>query len=144
MGGGIPTGTQSPFAPSSPFAAAIAHLFVLTLGVCAVIGLVVAGAIAYSLVAFRARAGAGEPPQLTGNRKLETLWTIVPLGIVAGLFVMTVETMARSDPPADRARTSTVVGHQWWWEARYPVGRRHRQRDPHPRRQAAARATRVG
>jgi cytochrome c oxidase subunit 2 len=122
MSGGIPTGPQSPFAPSSPFAAAIAHLFGLTLGICAVIGLVVAAAIGYSLVAFRARAGAGEPPQLTGNRKLETVWTLVPLGIVAGLFVMTVATMAQSDPAPDRAPDVTIVGHQWWWEVRYPSG----------------------
>ncbi len=122
MGGGIPTGTQSPFAPSSPFAAAIAHTFWVTLGVCAVIGLGVAAAIAYSLFKFRGAAGAAEPPQLTGNRKLEVLWTVVPLGIVAGLFVLTIATMARSDPAPDRAPDLTIVGHQWWWEVRYPSG----------------------
>jgi cytochrome c oxidase subunit 2 len=122
MNGGIPMGTQSPFAPSSPFAAAIAHLFGITLGVCAVIGVGVGAAIAYSLVAFRARPGGDEPPQVTGNRKLEVLWTVVPTGIVALLLVMTVDTMARSDPPADRAPALTIVGHQWWWEVRYPSG----------------------
>jgi cytochrome c oxidase subunit 2 len=122
MSGGIPDGTQSPFTPSSPFAAAIAHLFWITLGVCAVIGVGVTAAIAYSLVVFRARPGGDEPPQLAGNRKLELLWTVVPTCIVALLFVMTVDTMARSDPPADRAPGLIVVGHRWWWEARYPSG----------------------
>src|SRR5580658_408300 len=101
MGGGIPSGGQSVFAPSSPFAAPIAELFTQTLWVCAVIGFGVAAAIVYSLVAFRARPDGDEPPQGTGNRRLETLWTVVPAGIVAGLFVMTLNTMARSDPSGD-------------------------------------------
>lgn len=122
MSGAIPTGTESPFAPSSPFAAAIAHLFWVTLGVCALIGLLVAAAIAYSLVRFRAPPGAEDPAQITGNRKLEILWTVVPLGIVTGLFVMTLETMAQSDPIPDRSPDLTVVAHQWWWEIRYPSG----------------------
>ncbi len=113
---------SSPLSPSSPFAASIARLFEITLVVCAVIGFGVAAAIAYSLFAFRARPGGGEPPQVNGNRKLEILWTAVPIAIVAGLFVMTLETMAKSDPPADRRPDLVVVGHQWWWEARYASG----------------------
>ena len=30
--------------------------------------------------------------------------------------------MAASDPPADREPDVVVIGHQWWWEARYPSG----------------------
>ncbi|HTQ48230.1 MAG TPA: cytochrome c oxidase subunit II [Polyangiaceae bacterium] len=116
------TGSETPFAPVSPFAAAIAHAFDVTLVVCAVLGLAVAGAIGYSLVAFRARAGAADPPQIAGHRALEVVWTVVPLAIVTGLFVMTVATMAKSDPPAERAPDLTVVAHQWWWEVRYASG----------------------
>jgi cytochrome c oxidase subunit II len=122
MVGGPSAVSGSMFSPSSPFAGAIADAFVTTLVVCAVIGFGVAGAIAYSLVKFRRRPDGDEPPQGTGNRKLEILWTAVPLAIVAALFVLTIETMAKSDPPADRAPDLVVVGHQWWWEARYPSG----------------------
>jgi cytochrome c oxidase subunit 2 len=121
MGGAIPS-SQSPFAPSSPFAAAIADLFSLTLWVCAVIGIGVTAAIVYSLFAFRARPEGEEPPQLTGNSTLEVVWTVVPLGIVSWLFVLTLNTMARSDPSGDPDPAITIVGHQWWWEARYPSG----------------------
>lgn len=117
-----PAGHQSPFEPGSPFAAAIAWLFGFTLVVCAIIAAVVFGALGYGLYAFRHREGAPEPPQTTGNRTLEVLWTAVPFGIVTLLFVLTVTTMARSDPRADRAPDVTVVGHQWWWEARYDRG----------------------
>ncbi len=115
-------GPSSPFAPGSPFAASIARLFETTLVVCAVIGVGVTAAIAYALFAFRGRPGDAEPRQVAGNKKLEILWTVVPIAIVTGLFVMTLETMAQSDPPADRAPDLVVVGHQWWWEARYPSG----------------------
>jgi cytochrome c oxidase subunit 2 len=113
---------SSPLSPGSPFAASIARLFDITLVVCAVIGFGVAGAIAYSLFAFRARLDGDEPPQGAGNLKLEILWTAIPIAIVTGLFVMTLETMAQSDPAADRPPDLVVVGHQWWWEARYPSG----------------------
>jgi cytochrome c oxidase subunit 2 len=119
---GLPAGSESPFAPASPFAASIARLFEITLVVCAVIGVGVVVAIAVSLARFRARDDGSEPPQVTGNHRLEILWTVVPIAIVTGLFIMTLETMGRSDPPADRAPDIIVVGHQWWWEARYPSG----------------------
>jgi cytochrome c oxidase subunit 2 len=122
MPGGLPVGSESPFSPGSPFVASIAHLFQITLVVCAVIGIGVTLAIGYSLVAFRSRGGGVEPMQRTGNVTLEVIWTAVPIAIVLGLFVLSVETMARSDPAADRAPDLVVVGHQWWWEARYPSG----------------------
>jgi cytochrome c oxidase subunit 2 len=119
---GLPVGSESPFSPGSPFAASIADLFAITLVVCAVIGTGVVGTIAYSLFAFRARRGGVEPPQLTGNRRLEVVWTVIPIAIVTWLFVLSIETMGRSDPPANRAPDLIVVGHQWWWEARYASG----------------------
>ena len=122
MMGGVPAGIESHFAPSSPFAASIAHLFTITLVVCAVIGAGVTAAIAYSLVRFRARPDGDEPAQITGNHKIEVVWTLVPIAIVTWLFVLSIETMARSDPAADRAPDLIVVGHQWWWEVRYPSG----------------------
>jgi cytochrome c oxidase subunit 2 len=118
----LPYGSESPFAPGSPFAASIASLFGITLFICAVIGVGVALTIAYSLFAFRARADGDEPPQTSGNHRLEVVWTVIPIAIVIGLFVMSVRTMATSDPPADRNPDLVLVGHQWWWEARYPSG----------------------
>ena len=102
---------SSPLSPSSPFAASIARLFEITLVVCAVIGFGVAAAIAYSLFAFRARPGGGEPPQVNGNRKLEILWTVVPIAIVAGLFVHDPRDDGRVRPAGRSARpTSSSSG----------------------------------
>jgi cytochrome c oxidase subunit 2 len=109
------------FQPASPQAAAISSLFVLTLVVAAVIFVIVAGSIAYIVLRYRGRGGAAEPRQDFGQPKLEIAWTLASLLIVAFLFGATVVTVHSSDPTAGGQRPDlVVVGHQWWWEVRYP------------------------
>jgi cytochrome c oxidase subunit 2 len=108
--------------PVSPQAAALAHLFVIALFVCAVIFLVVAALVLLCLLRFRARPNDPEPRQVAGNERLETSWTAASILILVGLFVLTVRAMQVSDPIASRAPDLTVIGHQWWWEARYADG----------------------
>jgi cytochrome c oxidase subunit 2 len=115
-GGEVP----SVFNPGSPEAHAIADLFGVTLLICAAIFGVVCGLMVYSMVRFRGREGDAEPRQIAGHTRLEMAWTAVPLVIVAGLLALTFRTMGVVDPPADRAPDLVVVGHQWWWEVRYP------------------------
>ncbi len=110
----------SPFDAHSPEAHAIARLFGETLVVCAVVGAIVVGLVGYCVVRFR--AGPREPSQTHGNTRLEIIWTLIPLAIVAGLFVRTAQTMGAADPPSDREPDLVVTGHQWWWEARYATG----------------------
>jgi cytochrome c oxidase subunit 2 len=112
----------STFDPHSPEAQAISSLFVQTLVVCGVIGVVVAGLVATCVVRFRESKRPGEPAQNHGNRTLEITWTLIPLAIVLGLFALTAHAMAASDPPANREPDIVVTGHQWWWEARYASG----------------------
>jgi cytochrome c oxidase subunit 2 len=42
--------------------------------------------------------------------------------IITYLLFLTVKAMDGSDPPVDRDPDITIIGHQWWWEARYPSG----------------------
>jgi cytochrome c oxidase subunit 2 len=119
----LPGGTMgSPFAGQSLEARAIGELFTETLVICAVILAVVTGLVGFCIARFRAKDGAAEPAQLDGHARLEIVWTAVPLLIVVALFVLTARTMGATDPPADRAPDLTVIGHQWWWEVRYPSG----------------------
>jgi cytochrome c oxidase subunit 2 len=115
-----PFGT--PFDAHSPETRAIAALFGETLAVCAVILLVVVGLVSFCIVRFRARAGDPMPRQTEGHTRLEIAWTLVPCAIVACLFILTARTMAASDAPPDTSPDLVVIGHQWWWEARYPNG----------------------
>jgi cytochrome c oxidase subunit 2 len=117
-----PEAFGTPFDAHSPETRAIAALFSETLGVCGVIFVVVVGLVTYCVVRFRARPGDAEPRQIEGHKQLEIAWTIVPCLIVIGLFVLTTRAMALSDAPPDHDPDLVVIGHQWWWEARYPNG----------------------
>jgi cytochrome c oxidase subunit 2 len=112
------------FSPHSPQVQAISSLFGYFLILAAVIFLIVAGLVGYSVVRYRARAGAPDPRPHFGSRSIEITWTAIPLVIVTVLFIATVRIMASIDAPLAPTQPPDLVitGHQWWWEARYPNG----------------------
>lgn len=70
---------------------------------------------------FRAKPGAPRPAQVHGNTKLEILWTVIPAVVLAIIAVPTVTTIFKTQGRASAdALQIEVVGHQWWWEFRYP------------------------
>lgn len=107
------------FHPHSPQARAIFELGVESSVILALIFAIVAGIIVYALMRFRWREGEPDPRQLTGNRTIEIVWTAIPCAIVVALFVLTAQTMSLADPPPAPSPDLIVIGHQWWWEARY-------------------------
>ncbi len=112
------------FAPISTPAFMIRDLAWLMLAICAAIFVVVAYLLIHALVRFRMRRGDEdrEPPQVYGSNSIEVAWIVVPLLIVVVLFLATARTIfgiERAAAPAGALRV-TVVGHQWWWEFRYP------------------------
>jgi cytochrome c oxidase subunit 2 len=119
-----PVLTPSIFAPVSTPAFAIRDLAFFVLGICAAIFLVVGGLLAYSLMRFRQRPGdeAREPPQIYGSNQIELAWTVVPVLIVVVLFLATARYIfgIQGLQPSPQAFEATIVGHQWWWEIRYP------------------------
>jgi len=108
------------FDTHSPHAGAIENLFILTLIVCAVIFAVVATIVVYAVVKFRWREGEKDPLQFAGSKKVEIIWTAVPILIVVVLFVLTAQAMRVADPPQPANPDLVIVGRQWWWEVRYP------------------------
>ena len=82
---------------------------------------VVIAALLVILVRFRARPGAPDPKRIHGNNTLEILWTLGPAIIVALILIPTVRTIFYTyDPGPEGALHVEAVGHQWWWEFRYP------------------------
>lgn len=116
---------SSIFAPVSAPADASLRAAILVLTLSAAIFAVVGGLLAYAVVAFRRRPGddGSEPPQVYGSDQIELAWTVIPVLIVVVLSLVTARTVydvqAAVRPP--RALDVTVVGHQWWWEIRYPA-----------------------
>ena len=74
-----------------------------------------------TLIKFRKRPGQPEPEHVHGNTTLEIAWTVIPLLILIVIGIPTVRTIFKTQAKARQdALQVEVVGHQWWWEFRYP------------------------
>jgi cytochrome c oxidase subunit II len=118
---------QSPtsiFAPAATPAHSIFDLSMLVLGVTLGIFLIVAGMLLYALIRYRQRPGDEdrEPAQIYGSNQIELSWTVIPILIVVMLFLTTTRVIlgTQAIPKPEDAMNVTVIGHQFWWEYRYP------------------------
>ncbi len=74
-----------------------------------------------ALVKFRKRPGQPAPEHVHGNTTLEIAWTVIPLLILIVIGIPTVRTIFKTQAVArSDALQVEVIGHQWWWEFRYP------------------------
>jgi cytochrome c oxidase subunit II len=103
----------------------IRHLSLFVLSVTGLIFLVVFSLLGYAIVKFRSRAGDAErePAQVYGSTQIELAWTIIPILIVVVLFLVTARVIhAIQDAPKPAGAVEiTAIGHQFWWEFRYPA-----------------------
>jgi cytochrome c oxidase subunit 2 len=106
--------------PKSPQALTMSNLFNISLVISGIILLLITGLVIYSAVRFRAKPGDGEPRQHSGFTPLEIGWTAGPLVIVSVLTVLTIDGVGKAIPNETKNPDLIVVGHQWWWEIRYP------------------------
>jgi cytochrome c oxidase subunit 2 len=111
-------------AHSTP-AESIRHLSQFVLGVTGLIFLIVFSLLIYALVKFRSRKAEAErePAQVYGSTQIELAWTVIPILIVAVLFAATARMIhAIQDAPEPKGAVEvTAIGHQFWWEFRYPT-----------------------
>ena len=112
------------FQPHATPAQSIYHLSLFVLTITAVIFLVVFSLLAYVVVKFRSQAAGTErePPQVYGSTQIELAWTVIPVLIVVVLFLATARVIhaVQDAPKPATALDVTVIGHQYWWEFRYP------------------------
>ncbi|MFI5311966.1 MAG: cytochrome c oxidase subunit II [Gemmatimonadales bacterium] len=77
--------------------------------------------LVYTIIRYRKREGAPMPKAVHGHAGLEITWTIIPALILAMIAVPTVQTIFKTEAPAPSGALEVqVIGHQWWWEFRYP------------------------
>lgn len=73
------------------------------------------------LIKFRQREGDNVPPkQFHGNSTLEVLWTAIPVVLLLFIAVPTWRVLFKHAKVPAGAMEVEVIGHQWWWEFRYP------------------------
>jgi cytochrome c oxidase subunit 2 len=113
------------FKPASTPADSIRHLSFFVLVITGLIFVVVFGLLVYALAKFRLRVGDDhrEPAQVYGSNQMELAWTVVPGLIVLVLFFATarvIHSIQLAVPPPGAIEV-TAIGHQFWWEFRYPT-----------------------
>jgi cytochrome c oxidase subunit II len=111
------------FAPHSTPAREEHQLSLFVLAICALIYIGVSGLLIYALIRFRARSNDDtEPPQVFGSLQIELSWTIIPILIIVVLFLGTARVLfsVQDAPKPPTALDVVVIGHQFWWEFRYP------------------------
>jgi cytochrome c oxidase subunit 2 len=119
-------GSTSIFSPNGTPAHSVFGLSMLVLGITTSIFIVVAGLLLYALLRFRHRPedpnASQEPAQIYGSNQIELSWTVVPVLIVVMLFLATARVIYTTEHAVKPASSLdvTVIGHQFWWEYRYP------------------------
>jgi cytochrome c oxidase subunit II len=113
------------FEPHSTPAESIRHLSYFVLVITGLIFLVVFILLTYVIVKFRNKtlADGREPAQVYGSTQIELAWTIIPILIVVVLFLATarvIHAIQDARKPATAVEV-TAIGHQFWWEFRYPA-----------------------
>jgi cytochrome c oxidase subunit II len=112
---------NSVFTRFTEFNRDVDYLFSILIWLGTAVFVFVEAILLYTLVRFRRRGTATEPKQVHGNTTLELLWTIIPAVVLVFIAVPTVRTIFRTQAkPRAGALEVTVIGHQWWWEFRYP------------------------
>lgn len=111
-----------------PLATPANREFALAIFVFAITGaifVVVGALLTYTLIRFRRKrgdTGNQEPPQVYGSNQIEIAWTVIPILIVFSLLGVTarVITSIEDAQPTRFPTQVTVIGHQFWWEIKYP------------------------
>jgi cytochrome c oxidase subunit II len=110
------------FDPHSELGREIDSIWDLMLLLGTIVFVLVEGALLFVVFRYRHRQNdTSTPPQTHGNAFLEILWTIIPAVILLFIAVPTVRTIFKTQATAVAgALEIQVIGHQWWWEFRYP------------------------
>ena len=112
---------NSTFNPNTEFNSAIDALWDKLLLLGTIVFILTEAGLIYTIVRFRRRPGAGTPKQVHGNTALEIAWTAIPAVILIFVAVPTVRTIFKTQAAATPdALQVEVIGHQWWWEFKYP------------------------
>lgn len=109
------------FEPTTEFNREVLSIFHSLFFWSALVFVLVEAALIWVMWRYRRRDGQPEPRHVHGNTTLEIAWTLIPAVILVFIAVPTVRAIFRTQAKAvPSALQVQVIGHQWWWEFRYP------------------------
>ncbi len=84
------------------------------------ISVLVLGLLLFVVVRFNKRANP-VPSRTSHNTVIEIIWTLVPVLILVGIAVPSIDLLAKQFKPApEKALTIKATGNQWFWTYTYP------------------------
>ena len=104
--------------PVTPIARDILNLHNLIMIVCAIIFVVVFGAMFYAILVHRKSRGH-KAADFDESMKVEMVWTIVPFFILVGMAIPSTATLLRMDDFTKSDLTVKITGYQWKWHYEY-------------------------
>ncbi len=117
---------QSTLTPKGDYAEMVDKLFRTTLWLATLVFILVEAGLLWAIYRYRGKPDDAEPKQVHGSTVMEITWTIIPALVLAVVAVPTVKTIfdtakvPATSPDGQAPLTVEVIGHQWWWEFRYP------------------------
>ena len=93
------------------------HMMVLY--ICAVIGVLVFGAMFISILKHRKSLGA-RPASFSHSTTAEIIWTVIPFVILIAMAIPAAKALIKMEDASNAELTVEVTGHQWKWEYGYP------------------------
>ncbi|UCH54405.1 MAG: cytochrome c oxidase subunit II [Pseudomonadota bacterium] len=87
--------------------------------ICAVIFVIVFGAMFYSIFAHRKSRGH-KAAKFHDNLGVEIAWTVVPFLILVGMAVPSTATLIQMEDVSKSDMTVQITGYQWKWKYEYP------------------------
>jgi cytochrome c oxidase subunit 2 len=96
-------------------------LHMIIFWVCCVIGVVVFGAMIYSIIYHRKSKGA-VAAQFHESTTMEILWTVVPIVILVSMAIPATSTLLAMEDTSNADMTIKVTGIQWKWKYDYVDG----------------------
>lgn len=93
----------------------------LVMWICVVIGIIVFGAMIYSIIMHRKSRGA-EAAKFDDNLTVEIVWTVVPFIILGFMAVPATKVLLAMEDVSNSDMSIKVTGYQWKWHYDYNVG----------------------
>ena len=94
------------------------ELHMLVFWICVVIGIIVFGAMIWSLIMHRKSKGV-EPATFSHSTVAEILWTVIPVVILLAMSIPSAETMIRLEDSRDPDISIVITAYQWKWHYKY-------------------------
>ena len=111
---------QDTWQPAGPNAKMIDDLQQPIFLVAGIVGVIVMAAVGWVVFRYRDR-GQAIPEQTHGKPAVEITLTVIPVLILIGVAIPTVDVIFDLAETDDTEMIINVTGQQWWWEYDYPA-----------------------